>query len=275
MVFSQFNLTYPNSYSRQSSYYSLGLQNCDAEISIGAKTVLKLLLPHIQNSNIEMSAQALGSSYMGLRSSRATVSEVKPILAALNHKMNTTKAVFNAASISSVLNGLKCSDDGFSAEVRSTLKNIALRLEASDTTDVDFDSKTISNSINGLNGMTGNSRNLRRVIGIMATKIASCSTPFTSLDISLALYGIRNTPSSEELNKLIAELTKRIRSVTRMREKDIARSFYALQVMKNTAKWCIRLFILISLRILQSQEEPLSRKLTYILIGIMHEYINS
>ena len=68
--------------------------------------------------------------------------EARSILASLNKKSNSTGTVYNAASISSVLNGMRNMDDNIT-EVRDTLKMMTRRLlETNDK----FTAKDISNA---------------------------------------------------------------------------------------------------------------------------------
>ena len=68
--------------------------------------------------------------------------EARSILASLNMKSNSTGTVYNAASISSVLNGMRNMDDNIT-EVRDTLRMMTRRLlETNDK----FTAKDISNA---------------------------------------------------------------------------------------------------------------------------------
>ena len=78
----------------------------------------------------------------GLRSMSVSCPEARSILASLNKKANSTNAVYNAPSISSVLNGMRYMDDNIT-EVRRTLRMMTRRLKA---TDDEFSAKDLSNA---------------------------------------------------------------------------------------------------------------------------------
>ena len=68
--------------------------------------------------------------------------EAVSVLAALNKKANLTDAIYNAPSVSSVLNGMRFMDDNIT-EVRRTLRIMTRRLHA---TDDRFSAKDLSNA---------------------------------------------------------------------------------------------------------------------------------
>ena len=68
--------------------------------------------------------------------------EAISVLASLNRKANSTDAVYNAPSISSMLNGLRNMDDNIT-EVRRTLRMITRRLQL---TKDEFSAKDLSNA---------------------------------------------------------------------------------------------------------------------------------
>jgi hypothetical protein len=119
-----------------------GLQNFNAEISSGTRAIMSLLATKILDMSASMSPRALGSAYMGLRSSSISCSEVKFVLSALNTKLNVTTTGFNAVSLSSILNGIRNMGDKSTAEVKVVLKLVANILETSSIDD--FDPKSIA-----------------------------------------------------------------------------------------------------------------------------------
>ena len=116
-------------------------------------------------------------------------SDVLAMVEALNLKSNSTSEAYNAASISSVLSGLRNMNDNTTA-IHDILKTVLCRMEEADNT-VYFQPKELANAMAGLLEMSSNSKNLLKIVSRFAGKAAQCRETFSSIDLALCLYGLK------------------------------------------------------------------------------------
>jgi very-short-patch-repair endonuclease len=166
------------------------------------RDVLVALVPKIEGSREELSAQAVGNALYGLQSMSSDVQEVRDVLAVLVPKIEGCREELSAQAVGNALYGLQ-SMSSDAQEVVDVLVAMTPKIEGCDQS---FLPQQIGNAFYGLQGIDDRVERVHALFGVLECQLKLFDGFFLPLDAAQVIQGLldRKSPSASHIRELVS-----------------------------------------------------------------------